>query len=1364
MKRNIKNIIVSVILTLVLFISNFSGVIIYADSDQELSVTNISDLSGMIFGTRASGTYNGATLGTVDSGGFFDIRKANSTIGFKIRPNGDSTYSLKKVSNQSTGGSPNTYIGAVSTTNDLLIGNYYEYQWTMANITSGTSFRVGIATADKSLDFKDRTIYYPMRFNNVNYGSSTSNVSLINGTNKQQFHGRGEKVRFEIDIHHQSTFNNPVVVGNFKLTNITPAAVPTISVPTELSNTLSGNTTAAVNDQRPSRQGDVVQLIRVSSNGTTTSLGTTTVLENNTWMYTLNEPAQVGERYRAIITNPESEFVSTTATSDVVVANPANRAPAIQAVNEKAAELTARINQLVNVPQSEKDAAIAAIETTRANTVASINSANSTPEFNTHRDNGIAAMQDIYNELRLSDTKYLDNAKEVGKTNLNEKAQAAKDAIDALEHLTPQEKTEAKELIDTKLQEAVNAVDTAKTMSEVNNIVTTKTTEMDKVVSDAELQDAINDAIKRVQDKALDVKNRLSQIADIPEADLNVANAQVDTELEKIIADLNTSTSVAQVNQVRTDGKEKLESIYGQYESDGNQRLDDNKTVTKVTLQSDRDAALAFIDTLEHLNETEKDIYRTDINSRYNEAVTAVDNAGSLEEMQTVVDHTRSHYETTKAEAKLHDTQNDAVARLNVEAQRLNDAIDELSNLSPEQITDAKQEIEAARLSAIDKVNAALSTGVVEAERAHGFNEMQGIYDALEGDNQALLEEAKTKRSSDLETKAQAARDAVNAMNGLNQGQKDVFIATINQELQAGLSEIDQAITVADANTAEKEAGIAIDDVVKAATLQNDKENADTLLKQKADEIRTRINNIPGATQDDKDAALVEVNQILADKTDTINASTTQVEVSSALTQGRKDLEAVAIKLAQKGQNNLQNARDVASNNLDAKAQGAIDKVNENQNLTSDEKAVYIKNIETVRDSAKDALIGATDFNSITEIGNEAEARYQDEVKGAWKHDAKNVINEAANEVKGKLDVLADLPESEKQAALAKVESIRNSGLQSVEESTTQPSIRIAQEYTIDELDKLLADSEIASKRLEAIRHLEETAQAVKDRISTLVGLSDSDKEALKTEVNEELEKAIDMVNKGTNATEIFRAQDAGQKAMEAITGKAEAKSEANITDAKVSSLERIQEEAQKAKDTIDGMEFLTDEEKAMYKERIDERLQKGIEGINNATTLDVIQSVEDTTITAYESIVAEAQIKDAFTKTQNDAKKALDDKATEAKATIDAMDSITPEQKEVAKAEINQIVEDSKEAIDTATTVDAIQTSVEDGKHAIDNVVTEAKTQDAFAKAQNDAKKALDDKATEAKAAIDAMDSITPEQKEAAKAEINQIVEDSKE
>ncbi len=109
-------------------------------------------------------------------------------------------------------------------------------------------------------------------------------------------------------------------------------------------------------------------------------------------------------------------------------------------------------------------------------------------------------------------------------------------------------------------------------------------------------------------------------------------------------------------------------------------------------------------------------------------------------------------------------------------------------------------------------------------------------------------------------------------------------------------------------------------------------------------------------------------------------------------------------------------------------------------------------------------------------------------------------------------------------------------------------------------------------------------------------------------------------------------------------------------------------------------------------------------------------------------------------------------------------MDSITPEQKEAAKAEINQIVEDSKEAIDTATTVDAIQTSVEDGKHAIDNVVTEAKTQDAFAKAQNDAKKALDDKATEAKAAIDAMDSITPEQKEAAKAEINQIVEDSKE
>ena len=183
--------------------------------------------------------------------------------------------------------------------------------------------------------------------------------------------------------------------------------------------------------------------------------------------------------------------------------------------------------------------------------------------------------------------------------------------------------------------------------------------------------------------------------------------------------------------------------------------------------------------------------------------------------------------------------------------------------------------------------------------------------------------------------------------------------------------------------------------------------------------------------------------------------------------------------------------------------------------------------------------------------------------------------------------------------------------------------IRIA--YTQDELnqpypplptdEELAAAADLAKKKAEAKKTLDEEAKKKKDEIDADVNLTPEEKKAAKDEIDEELKKGNEAIDKAKDKDGVNKAYDDGKKEMEDT---------AELVEKKGAAKSELDKAAQAKKDAIDNNPDLTDEEKQAAKDKVDEELAKGKAEINGATDISGVQSVESSTKTNIENIKPE--------------------------------------------------------------------------------------------------------------------------------------------
>ena len=411
-------------------------------------------------------------------------------------------------------------------------------------------------------------------------------------------------------------------------------------------------------------------------------------------------------------------------------------------------------------------------------------------------------------------------------------------------------------------------------------------------------------------------------------------------------------------------------------------------------------------------------------------------------------------------------------------------------------------------------------------------------------------------------------------------------------------------------------------------------------------------------------------------------------------------------------------------------AEDKIAEINANTNATAEEKEAAI---QKVNDDKTKALTAIND-NSVTTKAvldnaktSGTTAISNDNPVATKKDTAKAAIDTALREKEAAIDANNALTNEEKNAAKADAQAKATAAKTAIDNANTNAAVDTAQ---TDGTTSVGAVTPTAVAKPAAKKAIEDALNAKIAQLDARNDLTTEEKEAAKADATSRANAAKTAIDNATTNATVDTAKTSGVADVESVNPQASQKK----TDAK-----NAVDEALKAKEAaIDANNDLTAEEKAKAKEDAKAKADAAKTAIDNATTNDAVTQAKNDGATSVNSVNPTAQAKPA-------AKKAIDDALKAKNDAIDANNDLTAEEKAKAKENAKAKADAAKQAIDNATTNDAVTQAKTDGATSVNSV-------NPTAQAKPEAKKAIDDALKAKNDAIDANNDLTAEEKVKAK------------
>ena len=702
-------------------------------------------------------------------------------------------------------------------------------------------------------------------------------------------------------------------------------------------------------------------------------------------------------------------------------------------------------------------------------------------------------------------------------------------------------------------------------------------------------------------------------------------------------------------------------------------------------------------------------------------------------------------------------------------------------------IADAKKAAEDANTA----INQATDPNAVNTAKTEGITNINNVTvpsldKAKEAANQAIDQalDTKTKEINNAENIDQTTKDKLikAATDAANTAKDAIEKSTTNDEAtkagQAGVDAITN-VKVPSVTDSQNAAKAAIDDALNAKTKEiNDANNIDQTTKDQLikeatdaannakeaidqattadaiktaqDEGTTNINNVTvPSLEDAKKAANKVVDEALTAQTEVINKADNLSDaekkdlIDKATAEANKAKENIETattnnEAAQAGQAGVDAIKNIVPTSLDtvkSDANKAIDdaltkkleEINSANNLTTDEKTALTQEANTAADKAKEEITNATTNDVVIEAQNNGVSAI-DGIKvpteSAVKEAAKKAVADAATAKNNAIDA-SNLTNEEKAALKQKVTEAQNAADQAIDNATTNAAVTEAQTNGI----KAINGIEVTTSTVkEAAKKAVADAATAKNNAIDASNLTDEEKAALKQKVTDAQNAADQAIDNATTNAAVTEAQTNGVNAINGIeVPTTSATKEQAITD-----LNAAVDDAKKA---IDQDSNLTDEEKQAAKDQIDTDATKAQEAINNAKTNDDVKKAGDAGTLAIDKDVANA---------------AIDNAVAGKKAEI-SKTPLTDEEKTALNNEVDQKAQEAKEAINNATTPEAVTTAQGNG---IKNI--NATSVPTTSTAKEAAKKAVAEAAEAKNSAIDSSN-LTDEEKAALKQKVTE-------
>ena len=884
-------------------------------------------------------------------------------------------------------------------------------------------------------------------------------------------------------------------------------------------------------------------------------------------------------------------------------------------------------------------------------------------------------------------------AKPAAKKAIDDALKAKNDAIDANNDLTDEEKTAAKADAKAKADAAKQAIDKVTTNAGVEQAKNDGATSVDSVNPTAQAKPAAKKAI----DDALKAKNdAIDARTDLTDEEKTAAKADAKAKADVAKQAIDNATTNAGVDQAKTDGATSVDSV--------------NPTpVAKPAAKKAIDDALKAkndaIDARTDLTDEEKTAAKADAKAKADAAKQAIDNATTNAGVEKAKNDGAISVDSVNPTAQAKPAAKKAIDDA---LKAKNDAIDARTDLTDEEKTAAKADAKAKADAAKQAIDNATTNAGVDQAKTDGATEVNNV-------NPMPVAKPAAKKAIEDALKAKEAE--IDSRDDLTSEEKLAAKEEAKAKADIAKQAVDKATTNADVENA-KTTGVAdVNSLTPVAVKKPEAKKAvDEALKAKEAEIDA--NN--DLTAEEKLTAKEEAKAKADAAKQEIDGADTDIKVDENSILGLSDVNSFSPEPVKKPE---------AKKAIDKALEKKIEEIDARDDLTTEEKSVAKAEAENKANQAKEAIDAAdtdikVDENSVSGLSDVNSFSPE----AAKKPAAKKAIDDALKAKEDTIDANDDLTAEEKAKAKADAKAKAVAAKQAIDNATTNVAVEQAKANGTTEVNNVNPTPQAKPAAKKAI---DDALKAKNDAIDARTDLTDEEKTAAKDDAKAKADAAKEAIDNATTNAEVEQAKTAGTTKIDSVNPTAQAKPAAK----------KAIDEALKAKnDEIDARTDLTDEEKTAAKADAKAKADAAKQAIDNATTNAGVEQAKANGTTEVNNVNPTPEAKPA-------AKKAIDDELKAKNDAIDARTDLTDEEKTAAKADAKAKADAAKQAIDNATTNDAVTQAKNDGATSVDSVNPTAQAKPATKKAIDDALKAKND-------AIDANNDLTDEEKTAAKAD----------
>ncbi|MBW5898826.1 DUF1542 domain-containing protein [Staphylococcus haemolyticus] len=832
-------------------------------------------------------------------------------------------------------------------------------------------------------------------------------------------------------------------------------------------------------------------------------------------------------------------------------------------------------------------------------------------------------------------------------------------------------------------------------------------------INDRKNQATINDLTLRLDKERakLDVDQAAKSRKEVINNNNDATREEKDTALtllkatfDEKVRDIESATNINEISERKKQAIVDISPIdvIPAIKQQAIQSLNDKADEKLIEIENDTNATFE-----------EREEAKTSVNEALTNAKNAVRNATTNQLVETVLTSNSNNISQISTHAIARDKARQELDR--VIASKMSE-IDNDHSATIEEKNETKAKIDEIAKQARLNIERGVHNDDVKVAKDKALNQLHNVQvDAIKKNQakQIITDQANSKKAE------------IDQTPNATDEEKAAAKAKVDEAVTTAKNAIDQATNNDGVDTAKTNGVDTINNVQPTVVK---KDEAKTAIDKAAEAKKAEIDQTPDATDEEKAAAKAKVDEAVNNAKASIDQATNNNGVDTAKSEGSDAINHVQPVVVKK---------DEAKTAIDKAAEAKKAEIDQTPNATDEEKVAAKAKVDEAVTTAKNAIDQATNNAGVdTAKTNGVDSINNVQPTVVKKDEAKTAIENAARAKKAEIDQTPNATDEEKAVAKAKVDEAVTTAKNAIDQATNNNGVDTAKTNGVDAINNV---QPTVVKKDEAKTAIDKAAEAKKAEIDQTPNATDEEKAAAKAKVDEAVNNAKASIDQATNNNGVDTAKSEGTDAINHVQPVVVKKDEAKVA---------INKAAEAKKAEIDQTPNATDEEKAA-KAKVDEAVTTAKNAIDQATNNAGVDTAKTNGVDSINNVQPTVVKKD-------EAKTAIENAARAKKAEIDQTPNATDEEKAVAKAKVDEAVTTAKNAIDQATNNNGVDTAKTNGVDAINNVQPTVVKKD-------EAKTAIENAARAKKAEIDQTPNATDEEKVAAKAKVDEAVNNAK-